>query len=289
MTAPPTLPLIPTASEIEREVARYRRLHPHARPDAKVIGWSQAGGLLGIGLFVDGSFRNPHRYPEDRVRAAIERLLADRRQGREDAIAKGVETRRQRHDDQLWRAVKAWKAGTLEPGHNCRICGKALTDPPSLERGIRPECWDRVLTFERITEGRLLAQGIKRVETLHKIAALRARLVAHAAEFKDRRAAEIFAARQVDFARIAERRRETSSPEDFARWSAEFNPDDRAKLLRHGAEVSARSEYDARIRTLERLEDRLGSGAATLEDVAELDRLISITSITSIISAEIGS
>jgi hypothetical protein len=273
MTAPPALPLIPPASEIDLAISRHKRLNLRWRFDDRVAHWRHLGEFTVIGLRADGNFYNPNRYPEDAIRPLIEKALAADRQERETSIAKGVETRRQRHDDRLWQAVRAWKAGTLTPGHNCRICGKALTDPPSLQRGIGPECWGRVLEFERITEGRLLAKGIKRVESLHKIAALRERLVTHAAEFRERRAAEIFAERQADFTRMIERQRESSSSEDFRRWSHEFNPDDRAGLLRHGAEASARSEHDARIRTLERLEDRLGSGAATPEDVAEFAKL----------------
>jgi hypothetical protein len=40
-------------------------------------------------------------------------------------------------DAQMQMAGRLW-------GHCCR-CGKALTDPVSLERGIGPDCYDNIL------------------------------------------------------------------------------------------------------------------------------------------------
>ena len=39
-----------------------------------------------------------------------------------------------------------------EPGSTCRICGRALSNPVSVARGIGPHCWAALKTYREIVE-----------------------------------------------------------------------------------------------------------------------------------------
>lgn len=49
-----------------------------------------------------------------------------------------------------WAIKKVWNNETLPPGYDirhegkCGCCGRKLTTPESLDRGIGPECWSRI-------------------------------------------------------------------------------------------------------------------------------------------------
>ena len=89
--------------------------------------------LYHVGINPDGSLINRDNYPEDLVRTSISAH-------HEASIRAGVLTRAKRREDDVWKAVKRWRAGTLVAGRACIICGRALTGPPSIARSISSEC-----------------------------------------------------------------------------------------------------------------------------------------------------
>lgn len=89
---------------------------------------------------------------EERERRREEELAAwdasreeRERQRREEAIARGVATRARRREKDFREAIQALRDNALRPADHCRCCKKPLTDPPSIARGIGPECWEHVL------------------------------------------------------------------------------------------------------------------------------------------------
>jgi hypothetical protein len=103
--------------------------------------------LYEVGILPDGTLHNPRGYPDDIVRASV--LAADERchQRRSEAAKKAGETRRLRQARLVYEvAALIIKHGRLAPCSNCRICGKALDDPQSIERAIGSECWQHVLS-----------------------------------------------------------------------------------------------------------------------------------------------
>ncbi len=78
--------------------------------------------LVDVGVNADGTLHNPNGYPDAVVRAAVG--VAERHQARVDAIAR--------------RLVAG---GTCGPSPRCVICGRALDDADSVQRGIGSECW----------------------------------------------------------------------------------------------------------------------------------------------------
>src|SRR5262245_48508390 len=112
--------------------------------------------LFGVGIFLDGTLRNPYGYPEDVVRAAV--LAADERRHkrRSEAAKEAAETRRRRTQARVYQVAKRiTSGGSFGPKQRCVICGKALDDPQSVERGIGSECWQDVLgqiTRQRASE-----------------------------------------------------------------------------------------------------------------------------------------
>jgi hypothetical protein len=60
--------------------------------------------------------------------------------------AEDVAAKKKNRSDAFRQAVKADFEGALRPRDRCRCCGRELTDPPSVARGIGPECWPRLLS-----------------------------------------------------------------------------------------------------------------------------------------------
>ena len=101
--------------------------------------------LLNIGIAADGSLVNPNGYPEAVVRAAVEGAEARRAERRKRAAAKAVETRKRRQERRIYAiARKLLAKASIGPRVTCASCARALEDPISVERGIGPECLERV-------------------------------------------------------------------------------------------------------------------------------------------------
>jgi len=76
-------------------------------------------------------------------------VTANRRvkQRRSKAAKKAAATRTRRRELKLARVVQRWEDTGLLPGprYSCALCGRGVTDPESIKRGIGPECWQDVL------------------------------------------------------------------------------------------------------------------------------------------------
>jgi hypothetical protein len=95
-----------------------------------------------VGLAPDGSLHNPRGYPPEIVRAALQEALQHAKERR----AKGVQKRRERRERRVYitaqRLLNNLQTG---PRQHCYCCGKALSDPAAIARGIGSECWQQVL------------------------------------------------------------------------------------------------------------------------------------------------
>jgi len=106
--------------------------------------------LYSVGILYGGKLWNPNGYPEDIVRASVlaaeeqkrQRIAANRRRGAQQA----AKTRAQRHDTKLQDVAKQMlRDEKIGPADWCVLCGKPLSDPESIARGIGSECWQHVL------------------------------------------------------------------------------------------------------------------------------------------------
>jgi hypothetical protein len=103
--------------------------------------------LHGVRILRDGSLWNPNGYPEERIREAVlaanERHLAKRSK----AAQEGAKTRAARQQRQTAQLVKRYLSGQhiVGPLPNCAICGKAIDDQQSIERGVGSDCWQKLL------------------------------------------------------------------------------------------------------------------------------------------------
>jgi hypothetical protein len=108
----------------------------------------QTTHLYGVGIYDDGTLRNPNGYPEDVVRQSV--LAADqhRRERRSNAAKKAAVTRRERQEKCVYEVAKRILAGSsIGARRHCYICGRHLDDPESINRGIGSECWQGVLAI----------------------------------------------------------------------------------------------------------------------------------------------
>ena len=102
--------------------------------------------LWGVGIYADGTLRNPRGYPEDVVREAVTAAIEQQRQRRSWAAQRAAATRRKRHDIQLdVVAMRIREGHTFGPRHRCYKCDKLLTDSRSIELGIGSDCWQRIM------------------------------------------------------------------------------------------------------------------------------------------------
>jgi hypothetical protein len=108
--------------------------------------------LYNVGVLADGTLHNPNGYPPDIVRNAVEAANARRHLRRCEAAKRAGKTRALRREKRVEEAVRRLLAGLGIPheGIHCWICGKALSDPDSMWRGIGSECWQEVLA--RVTD-----------------------------------------------------------------------------------------------------------------------------------------
>jgi Family of unknown function (DUF6011) len=104
------------------------------------------GILYEIGIYPDGTIRNPRQYPEEIVRKALDRIIAEDQKRRSDGAKKAAVTRKRRQAKLILQTAKRIVEGAkIGPRTNCVICGRGLGDPESIARGIGSECWQSVL------------------------------------------------------------------------------------------------------------------------------------------------
>jgi hypothetical protein len=133
----PTMARIGDAHPFKGKQKRFRRISRPKHEDLK-----------GIGIDSDGRLWNPNNYPEDKVRAALRYVAAEREVRRKEGAAKAVKTRAPRHSNLIYEVGASILAGRkYGPRSFCCICKKSLSDQVSIERGIGPECWDHILTL----------------------------------------------------------------------------------------------------------------------------------------------
>lgn len=97
-------------------------------------------------FFADGTATAFRAVPERELVEAL--VLANRRlnERRSASAKKAAQTRALRRERDVADIAKQWAAGKrIGPRTHCDICGKGLTDPKAIERGIGPECWQDVL------------------------------------------------------------------------------------------------------------------------------------------------
>jgi hypothetical protein len=118
--------------------------HP-APPDTMNPGF-YTSRLFDLGINADGTLHNPNGYSEDLVRSTILASEEARRRRRSEAAKKAAKTLQQRRKSRVWQiAERIAKKQQTGPRRHCCVCGRALDDPPSVERGIGSECWQGVL------------------------------------------------------------------------------------------------------------------------------------------------
>jgi hypothetical protein len=102
--------------------------------------------LYDVGILADGTLYNPHRYDEDLVRNVIAAAEARKRERRSKGAKRAAETRAQHRELDVARVAQQIRhnIGPLARSH-CAICGRELTDPLSIGRGVGPECWEYVM------------------------------------------------------------------------------------------------------------------------------------------------
>lgn len=109
------------------------------------------GEQIHIGIRSDGSLYNPSGYPENLIRdffrADAAKRAAERHQRRSEGAKQGAVTRASRQQKRVWEiARRCVAAQATGPRDHCYVCGRSLTDPDSIERGIGSECWQDVLS-----------------------------------------------------------------------------------------------------------------------------------------------
>jgi hypothetical protein len=113
----------------------------------RYINTPEYGYLYEIGIYADGTLRNPRGYPEHQVREVLERVLEEDRKRRSDGAKRAAITRKRRQAKLIIETAKKIVEGAkIGPRSNCVICGRSLGDPESIQRGIGSECWQGVLS-----------------------------------------------------------------------------------------------------------------------------------------------
>jgi Family of unknown function (DUF6011) len=103
--------------------------------------------LRDIGILADGTLFNPNEYDAATVRTAVLAAIEEWKARRSEAAKKAAITRRRRIEAMTYTVASRLIAGghTGGPSHKCNICGKGLSDIPSIERGIGSKCWQGVM------------------------------------------------------------------------------------------------------------------------------------------------
>jgi len=85
----------------------------------------------------------------------IFRDARNRRDRRKAGAKKGAETRQRRRSNRDYTVARKIVEGRFQRSGNCACCGRPLTDPESIRRGIGPECWEVVKSIiEEITRAK---------------------------------------------------------------------------------------------------------------------------------------
>ena len=72
------------------------------------------------------------------LRSSLDRMTTETR-------ARSLATRKRRREQKIARVVKDYLLGKhIGNSNTCAICGRALSDPPSIARAIGSECWPRL-------------------------------------------------------------------------------------------------------------------------------------------------
>ena len=102
--------------------------------------------LYDVGILEDGTLHNPRGYPEQDVRAAVQSAIERRQIRRSKAARQAAETRSKRRRLRIQLISRKLAEGQgIGNRSSCAICGRALADPTSIERGIGSECWQDIL------------------------------------------------------------------------------------------------------------------------------------------------
>ena len=90
--------------------------------------------------------RSTRGYPDDLVRAAVTAADERKRQRRQASARKAAATRKRRNERLVHEtAQRVARDEACGPRTACVVCGRRLDDPRSVQRGIGPECWQRIL------------------------------------------------------------------------------------------------------------------------------------------------
>jgi hypothetical protein len=82
----------------------------------------------------------------EECRAYLDQKLAEEHEKDLASRRRGVATRKRRKEEQIAKIVRDYLLGQhIGNRMKCAICGRALSDPPSIERGIGSECWPELL------------------------------------------------------------------------------------------------------------------------------------------------
>jgi hypothetical protein len=109
--------------------------------------WHEGTQYFQVGTWDDGTLWNPNSYPDDIVRAAVAGAVARKHARRSTAAKQAAVTRRARQQNRVLQAANRIRASQgIGFRQDCYVCGRHLTDPESISRGIGSECWQDVLT-----------------------------------------------------------------------------------------------------------------------------------------------
>ena len=91
-------------------------------------------------------------FPESEVREAAFKILQRKKNLRQEAAKRAVETRAIRRKQDVYRAAKLYSQNNLTPSRRCLCCKRVITDLTSFQRGVGSECWQEVLrVFETLS------------------------------------------------------------------------------------------------------------------------------------------
>lgn len=116
----------------------------------KRSGWRWVGDCRNVAALPDGTIES-NGYDEKRVAGLILLELVVEARKRSLAAKKAAETRAIRRERMAYKiAQKILSGAGVTPSDNCHLCGKAVSDDESRQRGIGPDCWQFIL---RLVEG----------------------------------------------------------------------------------------------------------------------------------------